>query len=102
MTITKISISTDERLFVYPQLGEGEDFRYVYRAARGVYWDSDVNALYAQLRPTNSFTARFVDIVEAAAAEYGRSLVLREDTEWENVPTAVRDEIAGRSTGRSK
>ncbi len=92
--ITEVSIAKDGRLLVCPSLPAGESFEFVYRAARGASWDADLHALYTEAPKTSSYPERFRHIVEAVASEYGRELVLTDETKWHEVPSDVRRSIS--------
>jgi hypothetical protein len=94
VAITKVSIGKDGRLLVYARLPAGETFEFIYRAARGAYWDADLQALYTEAPRTSSYRERFRHIVEAVAAEYGRDLVLTDESRWHEVPSDVQRSIS--------
>ena len=94
IVITKVSVDEDGRLLVYPLLPADETFEFIYRAARGANWDPDQHALYTEAPKTSSYSERFRHIVEAVASEYGRNLVLTNETVWHDVPSEVQQSIS--------
>jgi len=66
-----------------------------YRAARGARWDDSARALYTAAPETSSYFDRFQHIAEAAADEYGKLLVVSEQTEFTNVPDDLEKKIRG-------
>ncbi len=94
VAITKLTVAKDGRLLVYAPLPAGETFEFIYRAARGAYWDVELQALYTEAPRTSSYLERFRHIVEAVASEYGRELVLTDETTWHEVPSDIQRSIS--------
>ena len=94
IAITDIKLDESGRLLVVPDLGPGEDFAFVYRAAMGISWCPEDRALLSPaLRPGGwSYSDWFKQIQRAAADEYGVTLAVNGSTTW-SVPEDVRKEI---------
>lgn len=91
--VTAISIDDAGRLLLRPELGPGETFEFIYRAARAVHWDTAAQALCTAAPVTGSYRARFASVLAAAASEYGCRLVLAPEITWDRVPADIRDGI---------
>jgi hypothetical protein len=68
------------------QSGGQSSYSYVYRAARGVYWEGSLGGFRSDDRKEWSVTKWFVHIRDICRDELGVKLKLSVDAKWVNVP----------------
>ena len=93
--ITALGIDADGRLWVRPS---SETFPLIYREAMEVHWDAEGRFLYSPKPREWSYLRWFQQIVNAAA-EVQCCLRLTAETQWENIPEALRSDITSWSAG---
>jgi Integron Cassette Protein Hfx_Cass5 len=88
--IIEIGIDGSERLFVRPSLN---DYEQIYRAAMEVYWDRGTQFLYSPKPRDWTYADWYSQILGAVLTEYGRQLVIDDDTVWTNVALDLKNAI---------
>lgn len=96
--IAEIRIDEAGRLCVSP---ETADFAFIYRSAMEVHWEPNGRFLYSPLPRKWTYVQWFQQILDAAMSEYGYSLVLSENTLWNNIHPELKEAITSVSK-RSK
>jgi hypothetical protein len=91
--ISVVEILEDGQLLLRLKSGGRPSYQYVYRAAAGVYWDSDREALKFSPKKDGQYGKWFEHIVCVARSEIELQLQLDKDATWKNVPKEVRDAI---------
>ncbi len=93
LDISKIEIDAGGRLLVYPQDGNIPLYEYVYRAAKGVYWNRDMQCLYMKEASDWTYGQIFENIMDAVKSELGISLSIEDESEWKNIADDIKLEI---------
>ncbi len=94
VVVHTISIDEYNRLRVFVHGSEFSGYTHIYRDASGVEWDGDAKCLYSDVPRKLSHADWYEIIVKAVSLEYGESLVLGEQVNWENVPSETQEAIA--------
>lgn len=90
--IVKIeALATGELQLILASGGE-PDYQYVYREARGVYWDNDAGAFKGTERKEWSYADWFAHIVDVCSS-IGVSLHLGTTVEWAGISDADKRSI---------
>jgi Integron Cassette Protein Hfx_Cass5 len=89
-TIEEVGIDEEGRLYVRPSRSS---FEHIWRAAMEVNWDAPKRWLFGPKPREWNYVDWFRQIVAAAADEYGTTLSQTANTNWFNVPSALRAEI---------
>lgn len=89
-TIVRVIIDGMERLCVFPKT---QHFTMIYRSAAEVHWDNQMQCLHSPRPREWSYLYWFKHIITAVESEYGCSLLLHQDTQWDNVPLNLRANI---------
>jgi hypothetical protein len=88
--IMEIGIDESKRLYVRPSF---KDYEQIYRAALEIYWDRSAQFLHSP-KPRNwSYADWYSQILGAVLTEYGRHLVINDDTIWTNVASDLKNAI---------
>jgi len=96
--IAAISIDDNGRLLMRPARPGGRiDFNYIYRAAKGIQWNSETNSVVTPPPNERTYSDWFEQVCRGVLEEYGERLVLTPRTEWVNVPDDVRRDILMRA-----
>jgi hypothetical protein len=91
--ITEIGIDSDERLYIIPQ---NEQFSMIWRSASEVHWNTDLKYLYSPKPREWSYYQWYCHIIDVVKDEYGCALLLDGNTDWNNVPDELRNEISNK------
>jgi hypothetical protein len=91
--INTIEITKNDELLLRLDSGGKPSYQYIYRAARGTYWDAERQGFKFKGPIDWSYAKWFSHIVEIVHSEFGLKLVLGESVTWENVPEDVRKSI---------
>ena len=83
--IGKIELTPSGELFVYPAFADKSLFEYVYRAAKGVYWDGGKTYFYMKQFGDWSPAEVFQNILLAVKDELGVELLVRPNTQWQGL-----------------
>jgi hypothetical protein len=86
-SIAEVRIDELDRLFVRPA---ETAFHQIHRAAMGIEWDEEAQALVSPASREWAHLRRFEQILAAAADEHGAALTLRPTTRWTGVAPDVR------------
>ncbi len=90
--IVRVQVLDDNQLQIVLE-GDGRpEYQYIYREAKGVYWDDGASAFKGTPRREWSFAKWFRHILEVCS-DVGVSLRLGPSVEWVAVPDADRKEI---------
>lgn len=84
-------LDTSELRLVLSSGGKAS-YQYVYREARGVYWDNDAGAFRGTERRKWTYAEWFAHIVEVCA-DIGVTLALANSVEWVAVPESDKQQI---------
>ena len=88
--ISEVGIDDKQRLYVRP---EKQTFEYIYRAAAEVGWDNKENFLFSPKPREWTYFEWYRQIIMATKGEYGCQLVLKDKTQWTNIPNELKDQI---------
>ena len=93
VAISAVEIDESNRILVYPENPAPDQYKYIWRDASEVRWDS-TNRCLVSGEPRKLSHAEWFDIVVAAIKrEYGNELYVTPHTNWTNVPNDARDAI---------
>lgn len=94
--IEKIELSNDNILYVTPK---NYCFTYIYRSAMGVHWDIADKSLYfvSPIKQENDILKAYKQIISALQNEYGKTLKVSSNTEYDNLTENMKNEIIGLS-----
>ena len=59
----------------------------------GVQWNGEYHYLYSQVMDTHNVVDWFQQIIRAVETEYGYSLYITEETEWNNITESTKNHI---------
>lgn len=90
-SILKIEVNCENQLLIYPKYSK---FPMIYRAANGINWNSNKNALISSVPREWNHSVWFKHIVNFIASEYEIKLNLINETDWINIPNDIKKEIA--------
>jgi hypothetical protein len=85
--IKEIWIDNTGSLCIRPK---SERFEFIYRSAKGVYWNSAEEFIYPQIIGSWSPADWFRQVLEAVKDEYGCRLYLTSETSWANIDEITR------------
>ena len=95
--VISIIVKNDDRLIVKiePSPKFIEVCEFVYRAAKGVYWDDDLKAFFIKASAAGnlSHAEKFHIIRKAVKEELGMILRLKIEVEWVNVDSKTQEDI---------
>lgn len=74
-----------------------KDFPFIYREAMEVSWDVEGKCLYSPKPRKWSYFEWYLRILQTAK-QRGCELVVKEETEWANIPEALINEIVNHQT----
>ncbi len=95
--IVRVEVLKTNELQVVLEGGGDADYQYVYREAKGVYWNNEVGAFRGTERIEWTVAAWFAHIV-AVCRDIGVILRLGDAVEWTGVPEADKKEILSKHT----
>jgi hypothetical protein len=96
--ISNVEITQDSELLLRLESGGKPSYQYIYRAARGIYWDEERHGFKFKGPVDWPHAKWFSHVVEIIHSEFRLKLVLGESVAWENVPEDVRKSIQGVTT----
>ncbi len=85
--ISKIQIDESGRLCIQP---EAVEFQHIYRAGMQVNWDDHGKFLYSPQPREWAYDKWFSQMIEAVQDEYRRTLVLTEQTLWQDIEPSLK------------
>lgn len=88
--ITEIAIDDSGQLTVRPLK---QNYKYIYRSALEVHWDSKQECLYSPKPREWSYLDWYKQIVSAVMSEYEYKLVITQETKWTNITDTLKQEI---------
>jgi len=95
--ILKVELDAEGRLHLVP---ESRSFPYIYREAMEVHWDAERCSLYSPI-PRKWGYERWFSQIREAAKEQGVDLKIAETTQWQNIPSDLKEEICHAHTSSS-
>lgn len=93
MAIEEIGLDDQGYLFVRPLTAAADEFAYIYRAAMGIRWNTQLRALHAYEPARWAATDLYKQIFAAVRSEYGVQLKVTPGTLWSRIPADVRNSI---------
>jgi len=88
--IKRIEIDESGRLLIFP---EKEIFTLIWRSATEVHWDQKHSFLYSPQPREWSYLDWYKHITSVVNNEYDIDLLLTPNTEWNNVPSSLKEQI---------
>ena len=90
--IVRVQVLDTNQLQLALRSGGRPEYQYVYREAKGVYWDHEAGAFKGTPQKEWSFARWFRHILEVCG-DVGVALHLGPSVEWIAIPTVDRQEI---------
>jgi hypothetical protein len=90
--IVKVEVLDSSELQLVLGSGGNASYQYIYREARGVYWDNNAGGFRGTERVKWTIVEWFAHIVEVCAG-IGVRLELSDTIEWVGVPESAKQEI---------
>src|SRR3569832_1065893 len=91
--ISTVELLDDGELLLQLKSGGKPSYQYVYRAAAGVYWDAERNALKFSTQKDRKYAQWYKHIVKDVRDEMSLNLQLAEDATWKSFPKEDCDAI---------
>jgi|GEM_PF-1636439 hypothetical protein len=91
--ISGFEVGEDDTLWIILENEGKSEFQYVYRAGKGIYWDSIKNGFRFDTKGDEDYSKWFVHLLSTIKTELCLEMRPGENLVWNNVPATVRLEL---------